>query len=488
MAKLESLTFDNGFARLPEAYYSRVCPTPVPDPYLVCYSPEALALLDLDPSEITRPELIETLAGNQLLPGMDAIAALYAGHQFGHFVPQLGDGRAILLGEVKNAAGIGWEVQLKGAGRTPYSRGGDGRAVLRSSIREFLGSEAMHALGIPTTRALCIVGSDRPVYREDEETAALVTRLAPSFVRFGSFEVFYYRNQIEPIRQLADYVIARYYPELAGLADPYPEFLRQVALRTAELMAQWQAVGFSHGVMNTDNMSILGLTLDYGPFGFLDAFDPGYVCNHSDTGGRYAFDQQPDVAAWNITKLAQALVPLMSVETASQAISEYPQAFGRAYLERMAAKFGLPPGGDTATLVMDALQLLAQNHVDYTIFLRRLCDFDSRPDAPNAPLRDLVLDRAAFDAWAARYATALRQLGSNDAERSKAMRAVNPKYILRNHLAEIAIRCAADDRDYSEVNRLHALLAHPFDEQPEFAAYAAEPPDWARKIEVSCSS
>jgi uncharacterized protein YdiU (UPF0061 family) len=488
MAKLESLTFDNGFARLPESFYSRVCPTPVPDPYLVCYSPEALALLDLDTSEITRPELIETLAGNQLLPGMDAIAALYAGHQFGHYVSQLGDGRAILLGEVKNAAGEGWEVQLKGAGRTPYSRGGDGRAVLRSSIREFLCSEAMHALGIPTTRALCIVGSDRPVYREDEETAALVTRLAPSFVRFGSFEVFYYRNQIEPIKHLADYVIERYYPELKNLADPYPEFLRQVALRTAELMAQWQAVGFSHGVMNTDNMSILGLTLDYGPFGFLDAFDPGYVCNHSDTGGRYAFDQQPDVAAWNITKLAQALVPLMSVETASQAIGEYPQVFGTAYLERMAAKFGLPSGSEAASLVMDALQLLAQNQVDYTIFLRRLCDFDSRPDAVNAPLRDLILDRAAFDAWAARYAAALRQQGSADAERAVAMRRVNPKYILRNHLAEIAIRRAADERDYSEVNRLHALLMRPFDEQPEYDAYAAEPPDWARKIEVSCSS
>src|SRR5512143_850002 len=488
MPALESLTFDNGFARLPETYYSRVSPTPVPDPYLVCHSPEALALLDLDEREMTRPELIETLAGNQLLPGMDALAALYAGHQFGHYVPQLGDGRAILLGEVKNAAGQGWEVQLKGAGRTPYSRGGDGRAVLRSSIREFLCSEAMHALGIPTTRALAIVGSDRPVYREEEETAALVTRLAPSFVRFGSFEVFYYRNQVEPIKHLADYVIARYYPELAALADPYPEFLRQVSLRTADLMAQWQAVGFSHGVMNTDNMSILGLTLDYGPFGFLDAFDPGYVCNHSDTGGRYAFDQQPDVAAWNITKLAQALVPLMSVETASSAISEYPHAFGKSYLERMAAKFGLPPGGETASLIMDALQLLAQNRVDYTIFLRRLCDFGSRADALNASLRDLFLDRAAFDAWAARYAAVLRQQDLSDAARSQAMRALNPKYILRNHLAEIAIRRAADERDYSEVNRLHALLTRPFDEQPEYEAYAAEPPDWAKKIEVSCSS
>jgi len=488
MPKLESLRFDNGFARLPETYYSRVCPTPVPDPYLVCHSPEALRLLDLDESEISRPELIETLAGNQMLPGMDAIAALYAGHQFGHYVPQLGDGRAILLGEVRNAAGEGWEVQLKGAGRTPYSRGGDGRAVLRSSIREFLCSEAMHALGIPTTRALCIVGSDRTVYREDEETAALVTRLAPSFVRFGSFEVFYYRNQVEPLRQLADYVIARYYPELAARAEPYAELLREVTRRTAELMAQWQAVGFSHGVMNTDNMSILGLTLDYGPFGFLDAFDPGFICNHSDTGGRYAFDQQPDVAAWNITKLAQALVPLLSVETASAAISDYPQQFGLAYLERMAAKFGLAPGGETVPLMMDALQLLAQNPVDYTIFMRRLCDFDSTAGALNTPLRDLFLDRAAFDAWAARYAAALGQQGSIDAERSAAMRAVNPKYILRNHLAEVAIRRAADHRDYSEISRLHNLLAHPFDEQPELDAYAAEPPDWAKKIEVSCSS
>ncbi|MBT9567346.1 MAG: YdiU family protein [Thiobacillus sp.] len=488
MPTLESLTFDNGFARLPESYYSRVCPTPVPDPYLVCYSADALKLLGLDETEIARPELINTLAGNTLLPGMDAMAALYAGHQFGHFVPQLGDGRAILLGEVKNAAGEGWEVQLKGAGRTPYSRGGDGRAVLRSSIREFLCSEAMHALGIPTTRALCIVGSDHPVYREDEETAALVTRLAPSFVRFGSFEVFYYRDQIEPIKHLADYVIERYYPELASRDEPYAELLREVTRRTAELMAHWQAVGFSHGVMNTDNMSILGLTLDYGPFGFLDAFDPGYICNHSDTRGRYAFDQQPDVAAWNLTKLAQTFVPLLSVETASAAIADYPQQFGQAYIERMSGKFGLTPGGETVPHIMDALQLMARHRVDYTIFLRRLCDFDSQAGASNAPLRDLFLDRDAFDAWAARYAEALRAQGSVDAERAVALRAVNPKYILRNHLAEVAIRRAADHRDYSEINRLHTLLLRPFDEQPEFDVYAAEPPDWAKQIEVSCSS
>ncbi|MEQ1592346.1 MAG: protein adenylyltransferase SelO [Thiobacillaceae bacterium] len=487
MSTLESLHFDNGFAGLPETYYSRVCPTPVPSPYLVAYSPEALKLLELNDSEVLRPEFINTFAGNHLLPGMDALAALYAGHQFGHFVPQLGDGRAILLGEVKTESGAGWEVQIKGGGRTPYSRGGDGRAVLRSSIREYLCSEAMHALGIPTTRALAIIGSDKPVYREDEETAAIVTRLAPSFVRFGSFEVFYYRNQVEPIRQLADYVIARYYPDLTALTDPYPEFLRQVTLRTADLMAQWQAVGFSHGVMNTDNMSILGLTLDYGPFGFLDTFDPGYVCNHSDTSGRYAFDQQPDVAAWNITKLAQALVPLMSVEAASAAIADYPSAFGKQYLESMAAKFGLPPSSDTANLVLSAMQLLSKNQIDYTRFMRGLCDFDSRVGA-HTPLRDLFIDRASFDAWATQYASALRAQALPDAERSLVMRGLNPKYILRNHLAEIAIRRAADERDYSEIQRLHTLLSRPFDEQPEFDAYAAAPPDWARQIEVSCSS
>jgi len=483
MPSLDTLAFDNGFARLPETFHSRVQATPVPDPYLVCHSPDALGLLGLDADAIRHPKLIDALAGNRLLPGMDPVAALYAGHQFGHYVPQLGDGRALLLGEVN-----GWEIQIKGGGRTPYSRGGDGRAVLRSSIREFLCSEAMHALGIPTTRALAIVGSDLPVYREDEETAALVTRLAPSFVRFGSFEVFYYRNQPEPIRELADYVIRRYYPEFAGLDDPYSAFLHEVMRRTAELMADWQAVGFAHGVMNTDNMSILGLTLDYGPFGFMDAFDPGFVCNHSDTGGRYAFDQQPDVGAWNVTKLAQALVPLMSVEAASAAIQDYPQIFSQAYVARMSAKIGLTPGGDTVGLLLDLLELLAANRIDYTIFFRRLCDFDSAPGAANAPVRDLFLDRAAFDAWAARYAAALRQGGAPDAERRTALRAVNPKYILRNHLAETAIRRAADQRDTSEVARLHALLTRPYDEQPEYDAYAAEPPDWARKIEVSCSS
>ena len=291
------------------------------------------------------------------------------------------------------------------------------------------------------------------------------------------------------IRQLADYVIARYYPELATRAEPYAELLREVTRRTAELMAQWQAVGFSHGVMNTDNMSILGLTLDYGPFGFLDAFDPGYICNHSDTGGRYAFDQQPDVAAWNITKLAQTLVPLLSVETASAAISDYPQQFGQAYLERMAAKFGLAAGRRNGS-AHDGCAAVAGAEP------RRLHDISCAACATSTARQArrtrhcATCSSTAPHSMPGRRAMPLRcaAMGSVDAERSTAMRAVNPKYILRNHLAEVAIRRAADHRDYSEIARLHTLLLHPFDEQPEFEAYAAEPPDWARQIEVSCSS
>ncbi|MEW6613804.1 MAG: protein adenylyltransferase SelO family protein, partial [Pseudomonadota bacterium] len=295
MRPLEDLDFDNSFARLPEPFYSRVMPTPVPAPELLSYNETAAALLDLDPREAQRPEFVEYFSGNRPLPGSEPLAALYAGHQFGHYVPQLGDGRAILLGEVRNRAGERWELQLKGAGRTPYSRGGDGRAVLRSTIREYLCSEAMHGLGIPSTRALCIVGSELEVYRESVERGAVLLRLAPSHVRFGSFEVFFYRDQHAELKLLADYVIERHYPELADGDDRYVRFFQEVVLRTARLLAQWQAVGFAHGVMNTDNMSILGLTLDYGPFGFLDRYDPGFICNHSDHAGRYAFDRQPQI-------------------------------------------------------------------------------------------------------------------------------------------------------------------------------------------------
>jgi uncharacterized protein YdiU (UPF0061 family) len=486
--KLEALNFDNSYARLPPAFHAKLTPTPIPDPYLVSFNEQAAALLDLDVNEAQRREFLEYFAGHRPLPGAEPLAMLYAGHQFGHYVQQLGDGRAILLGEVVNSRGERWDLHLKGAGETPFSRSGDGRAVLRSSIREYLCCEAMHGLRIPTTRALCIVGSDMEVYRESIETGATLLRLAPSHVRFGSFEVFFYRGQHAELKALADYVIAHHYPELAELPDRYPRFLREVALRTARLMAKWQSVGFAHGVMNTDNMSILGITLDYGPYGFLDQCDLGFVCNHSDHHGRYAFDQQPEIGAWNVTCLAQALTPLMSVEEAKDAIAGYYEAFSRHYVELMSAKLGIAPGSEAAELMTGLLEIMHGNKVDYTIFFRRLNRFRQAPDELNAPLRDLFLDREAFDAWAQRYRVLLAREGQGDEARKAKLDRVNPKYVLRNYMAQIAIAKAGNERDFSEIDALLKLLQQPFDEHLGMEHYAGFPPDWAQQISVSCSS
>jgi len=488
MQTLESLVFDNHFARLPEAFYSRVAPTALSAPYLVSFNTETARLIDLDPAEARRVDFADYLAGNRLLTGSEPLAMLYAGHQFGHFVAQLGDGRAILLGAVRNSAGEHWELQLKGAGPTPYSRAGDGRAVLRSTIREYLCSEAMHGLGIPTTRALCIVGSDEEVYRETVETGAVLLRMAPSHVRFGSFEVFYHRHQFEQIKQLSDFVIATHYPQLIDAEDRYALLLDTVIRRTARLMAQWQAVGFAHGVMNTDNMSILGLTLDYGPFGFLDGYDPGFICNHSDHHGRYAFDQQPGVGLWNLGRLAQALTPLIPAARCTALLAEYETVFAAHYLAELRAKLGLrdahPADEELAHTLLHAMHA---NRVDHTLLFRALGDFDSSPGARNAALRDQFLERAAFDRWAMDYRTRLAAEHSDDQERRARMNRVNPKYVLRNYLAETAIR-RAQARDFSEIDRLLAVLQHPYDEQPEQHSYAAAPPDWAGAIAVSCSS
>jgi len=484
---LETLNFDNTYARLPGAFHAKLTPTAIPEPYLVAFNDSAAGLLDLDPSESRRAEFLAYFSGQKILPGAEPLAMLYAGHQFGHYVPQLGDGRAILLGEVVNSRGERWDLHLKGAGETPFSRAGDGRAVLRSSIREYLCCEAMHGLSIPSTRALCIVGSDLEVYREQIESAATLLRMAPSHVRFGSFEVFFYRNQHAELKTLADYVIAQHYSHLAQAPDKYAQFLREVVVRTARLMADWQAVGFAHGVMNTDNMSILGITLDYGPYGFLDHYDGGFVCNHSDHQGRYAFDQQPDIGAWNVTCLAQALTPLMSVAEARDALSVYEFTFVDHYLNRIGAKLGLPRSPELAPLVNRLLELLHAQRVDYTIFFRRLNAFASATDSRNDAVRDLFPERAAFDAWAQDYAALLRQSGEPDAARKARMDRINPKYILRNYLAQAAIE-KAQARDYSEVDRLLKLLQSPYDEHPELEHYAGFPPDWASRIAVSCSS
>jgi uncharacterized protein YdiU (UPF0061 family) len=467
-------------------------PTPVRDPYLVCASASAAALINFDPAEFESGHFVETFAGNHVAAGSEPLAAVYSGHQFGVWAGQLGDGRAILLGEVaapSQSAPGRMELQLKGAGLTPYSRMGDGRAVLRSSIREFLCSEAMAALGIPTTRALCVTGSDMQIMRETPETIAIATRMAPSFVRFGSFEHWFYNNRKEELQTLADYVIDRFYPELRSAANPYQAFLSEVTRRTAHLIAQWQAVGFMHGVMNTDNMSILGQTIDYGPFGFMEAFDARHICNHSDQQGRYAYQTQPGIGHWNCYALGQALLPLIGdVETTQAALEVYKPEYQQKLDRLLHAKLGLKTTQADDDKLFDAMFALMQNnHVDFTLFFRRLGDLQVESTAGDEALRDLFIDRPAFDAWAVQYRARLRQEHSQDVPRRAAMHAVNPKYVLRNYLAQVAIE-KAHNKDFSEIGRLQSVLERPFDEQPENEKYAELPPDWASELEVSCSS
>ena len=468
-------------------------------------------------------EVLETFTGNHVPEGLQPAASAYSGHQFGQWAGQLGDGRAISLGElhipskkntnidvagvlinynatnnIANATSI--ELQLKGAGRTPYSRGGDGRAVLRSSIREFLCSEAMHGLGIATTRALCVTGSDAPIYRETAETAAVVTRTSPSFIRFGHFEHFSHNNLHTELKQLADIVIDNFYPECRNSTsyngNPYAALLEAVSLRTAQMVAQWQAVGFCHGVMNTDNMSILGLTLDYGPFQFLDAFNPDHICNHTDTLGRYAYNKQPNVAYWNLFCLGQALLPLIATEQHGQelalaALEPYKTAFTTALMAQMRAKLGFPEPqkafeGDRK-LVESIQKLLAQDRVDYTLFWRHLSHVAN--GKPVDLVRDMFIDRPAFDSWFDTWMLHYSELYNQQIRRLEPnfMLKINPKYVLRNYLGEQAI-AQAKLKDFSEVETLLKLLQAPHDEHPEHERFAGLPPDWAAGIEISCSS
>jgi serine/tyrosine/threonine adenylyltransferase len=486
---LETLSFDNTYACLPEGFYAKLNPTPFSEPpHLVSFNAAAAELADLDLNEAKRPEFSGVFGGSLLVPGMAPLAMIYSGHQFGVYVPQLGDGRAILLGEVKNERGEKWDLHLKGAGMTPFSRDGDGRAVLRSTIREYLCCETMHGLGIPTTRALCIIGSQEKVYREQVETGAMLVRMAPSHVRFGTFEIFYYRKQYEHLKVLADYVITNHYPHLVEGTDTYARFFWEVVERTAKLIAQWQAVGWAHGVMNTDNMSILGITLDYGPFGFMDDYDPGFICNHSDHNGRYAFSQQPFIGLWNLSCLAQALLPLVPKEELKSALDRYTPIHQESYLQLMRMKLGLEGvRPDDESLVNDLLLLMAQSQADYTNVFRALGDFRLAPEELNEGLRDYFVDRAAFNSWAARYRTRLRDQTGTDAERRERMNQINPKYVLRNYLVQIAIE-KAQQKDFSEIDRLLTLVHYPYSDQPGMEAYAAPPPNWGKHLAVSCSS
>ncbi len=529
---LNQLHFDNRFIReLPAdpeitntrrqvvgACYSRVVPTPVTRPQNIAYSREVAELLDLS-DEACKSELFaQVFAGNQLISGMESYATCYGGHQFGNWAGQLGDGRAINLGEIINQRGERWALQLKGAGPTPYSRTADGLAVLRSSIREFLCSEAMYHLGVPTTRALSLTLTGESVLRDmfyngnpKTEPGAVVCRVAPSFTRFGHFQLCTARQDISLLKQLADYTIRTDFPHLDTSApDVYSQWFSEICIKTAEMIVHWQRVGFVHGVMNTDNMSILGLTIDYGPYGWLENYDPNWTPNTTDARDhRYRYGHQPQIAFWNLTQLANAIYPLIeAIEPLQDALNAYVKAFEKGWQAMMAAKLGLPnyQAETDDDLSADLLKLLEQNETDMTIFFRQLAYLKTDTDFLNKTDNELLAPlfssyyapeqlSSAYIAhmgdWLRRYIQRARDNPFNDDDRKIAMHAVNPKYVLRNYLAQLAID-KAEQGEFSMVNELLELLRKPYDEQPEHEAFAAKRPDWARERAgcsmLSCSS
>lgn len=485
----DALRIDNSFASLPSAFHTFLPPQPLTNPRLLHANADVAAMLGLAEPVLRTAQFLDVVSGRQPLPGGRTLAAVYSGHQFGVWAGQLGDGRAHLLGEVLTSAG-GLELQLKGSGRTPYSRMGDGRAVLRSSVREYLAAEAMAGLGIPTTRSLALVVSDDPVYRETVETAAIVTRVSPSFVRFGSFE--HWAGHPEHLRTLTDYVVDRHFPELRRASDAAGAWeemvlgmLREVTRRTATLMADWQTAGFCHGVMNTDNMSILGLTMDYGPYGFMDRFQANHVCNHSDTHGRYAWNVQPAVAHWNLFRLGGVFIGVgLREEALREALSGFRDDFLAAYHANLCRKFGLSQWKDADEDLVDSWwRLLHEQRADFTLAFRRLSSI-ARDDAP---FLELFADRQAAQAWLQRYRQRVGEDPAHDAGREAAMLRANPLYVLRNHLAQGAIDAAARG-DAKEIDTLLDLLRDPYTERPGFERYAEQAPDWAESLEVSCSS
>ncbi|MGB6241147.1 MAG: YdiU family protein [Castellaniella sp.] len=474
---------------LPPSFYTRVAPRHLREPRLLHVNPAVAALLGLDAAALDAPAFLALCAGSGRLPGVEPVATVYSGHQFGVWAGQLGDGRAHLLGDVAGPQGR-WEIQLKGSGRTPYSRMGDGWAVLRSSVREYLASQAMDGLGIPTTQALALVASRDPVIRETPETAAVVTRIAPSFVRFGHFE-HWAHSAIEQAA-LLDYVVAHWFPDCrvgpsadADRPATACRLLAEVTRRTARLMAQWQLVGFCHGVMNTDNMSMLGLTLDYGPYGFMDAFQANHVCNHSDTLGRYAWNAQPAVAQWNLTRLAESLQVLGCLAPDLEAaLAPFESVFLQAYYAGMAQKFGLSDWRpEDADLGNAWWKLLHEQRADFTLAFRRLADTDG--DARS--WLDLFADPQSARQWLDRYQARLAQDPRPQPDRKAAMDRVNPLYVLRNHLAQQAIQ-AAQQGDASEIDRLMERLQDPYAQRPGDERYAQPPTADTPPVAVSCSS
>jgi uncharacterized protein YdiU (UPF0061 family) len=488
------IRFDNTYARLPERFFARLPPTPVASPRLVKVNVALAQHLGIDPEWLASPEGVEVLAGNRVPEGAEPIAQAYAGHQFGGFSPQLGDGRANLLGEVVDRDGVRRDIQLKGSGPTPFSRRGDGRAAIGPVLREYVVSEAMAALGIPTTRALAAVTTGEHVFRETALPGAVFTRVAASHVRVGTFQYFAARQDVEAVRILADYVIARHHAEAASAPEPHRALLECVCAAQAELVARWMAVGFIHGVMNTDNMTVSGETIDFGPCAFMDEYHPGQVFSSIDHAGRYAFGNQPRIALWNLTRLAEALLPLLgadqesAVAVAQEVLSGFGTRFEAAWQGAMARKVGIAaPREDDAALTDDLLQRMAENEADFTLTFRALADAALSPKADDE-LRVLFRKPAAFDEWAARWRDRLAQEGGTPAERHAAMRAVNPAFIPRNHQVERVIAAAVERSDYAPLERLIAVLSRPFEDQPENAEYALPPQAEERVLQTFCGT
>jgi uncharacterized protein YdiU (UPF0061 family) len=472
--------FDNSYARLPDRFYACLAPTPVAAPHLIKLNVPLARQLGLDSAALSTSEGVAILAGNAVPEGSDPLAAAYAGHQFGNFVPQLGDGRAILLGEVLDRGGVRRDIQLKGAGPTPFSRNGDGRAALGPVLREYIVSEAMAALGIPTTRALAAVTTGEIVRRETPLPGAVLTRVAQSHIRVGTFQFFAARGDADGVRTLVDYVIARHYPRGKDAANPYRALLELVIARQADLVARWLLVGFIHGVMNTDNMTISGETIDYGPCAFMDGYHPAAVYSSIDVQGRYAYGNQPRIAQWNLARLAETLLPLLdaeenkAIEMAQESLSTFASVLEKAYAAGLSRKIGLQQSQpDDFGLAQDLLSRMVGSEADFTLTFRRLCDAATGAEN-DEPVRGLFIDPTSFDDWAVRWRQRLAQERGDAAARRDAMRAVNPMFIARNHRVEEAI-VAATDGDFTPFETLLAVLSKPFEDQPQFTRYADPP-------------
>ena len=486
--------FQNTYAALPANFFARVAPTPVASPRLIKLNRPLAIHLGLDPDVLASPEGTEILAGKSIPDGADPIAMAYAGHQFGHFVPQLGDGRAILLGEVIDADGVRRDIQLKGSGPTPFSRRGDGRAALGPVLREYIVSEAMAALGIPTTRSLAAVITGENVMRETMLPGAVLTRVASSHIRVGTFQFFAARGDTEGVRRLADHVIARHYPDVTKSERPYHALLQAVIARQADLVARWLLVGFIHGVMNTDNSSISGETIDYGPCAFMDHYDPAKVFSSIDEMGRYAYANQPRIALWNLTRLAECLLPLFSddqdkaIAEAQTALGDFAEIFSTAYQAGLRRKLGLftAQDGDPA-LVQDLLDAMAKNQADFTLTFRRLSEAALDP-AGDSEVRQLFADPAAYDEWALRWRQRTSEEPQSSAERQAAMRAVNPGFIPRNHLIEAVIEAAVNRDDFALFEELLTVLSKPFEHQQAYAAYADAPEPHQCVLQTFCGT